>query len=335
MIYSAKLSSKIIKNIVFNKIRGIEKGPYTLMLEPLFKCNLNCTGCGRIREYREVLSQKLSVAECVDAAKQAKASIISITGGEPLIHPQIKEIVNELLKRGYFIYLCTNGLLLSDFVNEIKAKKELSFVVHLDGFSKVHNSLAGADNVFEKAVEGIKKAVKLNFRVITNTTIYKDTDENQILNLFYFLMKLGVQGVLVSPGFKYDSIENRDMFMEKTQICKTFANIFSKLDNIKIYNTPLYWEFLQGKTNLKCMPWSNPTFNVKGWKSPCYLVTDCHFPTYREYIENTPWEKYGADTDERCLNCMMHCGFEASAISNAGIKDLLKILKWNFSGKIS
>lgn len=331
MIYSAKLSSKIIKNIISNKIRGVDKIPYALMLEPLFKCNLNCSGCGRIREYREVLSKKLTVSECIDAVQQAKAPVVSITGGEPLIHPQIKEIVNELLKRGFFIYLCTNGLLLSDFVDEIKPKKELNLVVHLDGFSQVHNSIAGANNVFEKAIEGIKKAVKLNFRVMTNTTIYKNTDENEILNLFSYLMTLGIQGVLVSPGFHYSSVEKKDMFMEKTEIRKTFANIYSKLNGIKIYNTPLYWEFLQGKRNLKCMPWSTPTFNVKGWKSPCYLITDCHFSTYKEYIENTSWEKYGTDADQRCFNCMMHCGFEASAISSAGMNDLLKILKWNFS----
>jgi len=336
MIYSAKLSAKILKHIISNRCRGNYKFPFVLMLEPLFKCNLNCSGCGRIREYRDILNEKLSVEQCIKAADQAKAPIISITGGEPLLHPQITDIVNELLKRKYFVYLCTNGLLLYDFLDEIKPENEFSIVVHLDGLSENHYSASGSKNVFDSALKGIKKAVKLKFKVRTNTTIYSYTDIREISSLFSNLMDFGTQGVIVSPAFSYESINDRDnkLFLNRQQSYEKFEQLYSCLDGTRVYNTPLYWELLRGKRELQCIPWANPTYNPKGWKSPCYLITDTHFPAYDEFIKNTPWEKYGVEKDTRCKNCLMHSGFEASAILSMKIKDLFKIVKWNFTGKI-
>lgn len=333
MIYSAKLSGKIIKHIFLNRLKGNYKFPYVLMLEPLFKCNLNCKGCGRVREYRDILNKRLSLEECMDAAKQAGAPVVSITGGEPLLHPQIKEIINSLLEKKYFVYLCTNGLLLKDFLDEIKPANKLSLVVHIDGLSKNHDSLSGQRDVFFKAMEGITKAVRLNFKVRTNTTIYKNSDIKEILNLFSFLMKTGVQSIMVSPAFSYEQVEN-ELFLNKLDTHKIFKEIYNNLNGTKIYNTPLYWEFLTGKRTLQCTPWANPAFNPKGWKSPCYLITDCHYSTYSEFLKNTDWEKYGTGKDPRCENCMMHSGFEASSIMSIGINDLPKLIKWSFTGRI-
>ena len=333
MIYSPKLSLKMMRHIFLNRLRKNYKFPYVLMLEPLFKCNLNCSGCGRIREYRDILDKQLSLEECLDAARQVQAPVISITGGEPLLHPQITEIINSLLEKKYFVYLCTNGLLLKDFLDHIKPSNQLSIVVHIDGLSENHDSLSGSKNVFSRAMEAINKAVRLNFKVRTNTTIYKDSDAEEVLNLFSFLLKSGVQSVMVSPAFSYEYVEN-ELFLDKMNTYKIFNEIYNNLNGTKVYNTPLYWEFLTGKRELQCTPWANPTFNPKGWKSPCYLITDCHFPTYAELLQSTNWQKYGTGRDKRCENCMMHSGFEASSIMSLKINDLAKILKWSFTGKV-
>jgi len=336
MIYSAKLSAKILKHIISSRYKGNYKFPLVLMLEPLFKCNLNCSGCGRIREYRDILDAKLSLEQCIEAADQANAPVISITGGEPLLHPQITDIINELLKRKYFVYLCTNGVLLDGFLDDIKPKNEFSIVVHLDGQSETHDSSVHSKNVFDSALKGIKKAVKLNFKVRTNTTVYSHTDIKEISGLFSNLMNIGTQGVIVSPAFSYAGIddEHNKLFLDRQKSYEKFEQLYNNLDGTRVYNTPLYWELLRGKRNLQCIPWANPTFNPKGWKSPCYLITDTHYPAYDEFLKNTPWEKYGAGKDIRCKNCLMHSGFEASAILSMKITDLIKIIKWNFTGKI-
>ncbi|MCL4377832.1 MAG: adenosyl-hopene transferase HpnH [Actinobacteria bacterium] len=319
--------------MLISRYRGNIKFPFALMLEPLFKCNLNCSGCGRIREYKGMINLKLTTEECIDASMQAGAPIVSITGGEPLLHPQITTIVKELLDRKFFVYLCTNGLLLEDFLNEIKPRNELSLVVHLDGLNSNHGRSSGSEIAFEKAFKAIKKAVKMNFKVRTNTTIYSYTDIKETAELFSKLMKTGVQGVLVSPAFSYGDIEDK-LFLSRAQSRELFSCFFYILNGTRIYNTPLYWEFLRGRSNLQCTPWANPTFNPAGWKSPCYLVTDSHFKTYSEFLGNTNWEKYGVGKDKRCTNCMMHSGFEASAINSMKFSNLGKMIKWNFTGRI-
>lgn len=333
MIYSVKLSARLAGHIAFNNLRGNKKFPFVLMLEPLFKCNLSCSGCGRIIEYRDMLEKFLSPEECLDAAKQSGAQIISITGGEPLVHPKIKEIINLLIKHKYFVYLCTNGLLLSDFLDDISPSPNLSFVVHLDGLADIHNAITGNKKTFDKAVEGIEKALKKKFIVRTNTTIYRDTDIEKTLELFKMLGKIGTHGIMVSPAYSYEDVK-KNMFLTKKEINSIFMKIYDSLNGTKIYNTPIYWEFLAGKRNLDCTPWANPTFNPAGWKSPCYLITDTHFKTYKELIEKTQWQKYGKGNDLRCENCMIHSGFEASAIKSIrNISDFYKILKWSFTGK--
>lgn len=333
MIYSFKLSWRLASYITLNLIKKRKKFPFVLMLEPLFKCNLSCRGCGRIREYKDILNKILSVEECVDAARQAQAPVVSITGGEPLLHPEIKEIISNLIGENFFVYLCTNGLLLEDFIGEIKPDHRLSIVVHLDGMPETHNSIAGVKNVFDKAIRGIRKAKKMNFSVRTNTTIYKNTDTGEISDLFKLLKEIGTDGVMVSPAFDYEVL-NKDGFLNRDEIKKVFEKIYSGLNGCRLYNTPLYWEFLRGKRELKCTPWSNPTVNPKGWKSPCYLITDKHYSTFKEMMEETRWDNYGVGKDPRCANCMVHCGYEASSIlTDRSFKDLLKLAIWNITGR--
>lgn len=333
MIYSLGLSKAIIKHMRINRIRGNNRYPFVLMLEPLFKCNLACSGCGRIREYRGLIGKMMEKEDCLDAARQAAAPIVSITGGEPLLHPEIKEITRELLDRGYFVYFCTNGLLLEGFLDVIQPHKRLSFVVHIDGMAETHDRFAGRKGVFDTAVKVIKKAKKLGFGVRSNTTIYRDTDVKDITGLFRLLNEAGIDGVMISPAFNYEVLDS-DSFLARQQVYKLFSDIYDGINGTRLYNTPIYWDFLKGKKELKCISWSTPTYNLKGWKSPCYLITDGHYSSYKEMMENTDWKRYGTGRDSRCDNCMAHCGYEASSIQGKkDLRDILKLIKWNITGR--
>ncbi len=330
MIYSAKLSTRLIKHIRAGRNKRF---PLVLMLEPLFKCNLKCKGCGRIKEYKDIISATLDREQCLDAASQANAPIVSITGGEPLLHPDIKGIVEGLLAKGYFVYLCSNGLLMEDFLDCIQPNPALSLVIHIDGMKDTHNRMAGSPDVFDAAVSAIRKAKSLGHAVRTNTTIYNSTT-GDIAALFKMLEKIGSDGIMVSPAFSYGEVK-QDIFLRRERANQLFSQIYGKLGKIRLYNTPLYWEFLCGRRNLSCIPWSTPTVNPKGWKSPCYLITDTHYQTYGQLMENTPWENYGWGKDVRCDNCMMHCGFEASSIAGKkSMLDLVKLAKWNLTGRV-
>ena len=334
MIYSAKMSLKLGRHIISNKLKRVKMFPFVLMLEPIFKCNLSCNGCGRIIEYKDVLNQALTVRQCLDAVREANAPVVSVTGGEPLIHPQIKEILHSIIQDDYFVMLCTNGLKLYDFLDEIKPHGNLSFVVHLDGLSQTHNAITKKKDTFEKAIASIKKAKSLGFQVKTNTTIYKETDAEEVKELFSLLNKIGTDGVMVSPAFSYVEVGDA-MFLKREDTHKIFRKIYSDMDGIRLYNTPAYWDFLMGSKSLKCTPWANPTYNIKGWKSPCYLITDAHYDTFQEMMEKTPWENYGSEKDTRCANCMTHCGYEASTILDGkkSLSDISKLLKWNVLGR--
>ncbi len=307
--------------------------PFVLMMEPILRCNLACSGCGRIREYRDVLDKTLTLEECMDAAKQAGAPIVSITGGEPLLHPEIKKITRSLLSEGYFVYLCTNALLLEDFLDGIEPDPRLSIVVHLDGMAGTHDFFARKKNVFETAIRAMKKAKSMGYSVRTNTTVYKNSDAAEILELFSLLKEIKIDGVMVSPAFSYEVL-SEESFLDREAIHSVFKDIYQGLDGSRLYNTPVYWDFLTGKKDLKCVPWANPTFNLKGWKSPCYLITDKHYGSYRQMLEETNWESYGVDRDPRCSNCMAHCGYEASSVlGKKSLPDLLKLARWNITGR--
>jgi hopanoid biosynthesis associated radical SAM protein HpnH len=330
MAFPPGLTRSLLTYLINNKLKGRGRFPLVLMLEPIVVCNLSCTGCGRIREFRHVVDKTLTVEQCLRAVEEAGAPVVSITGGEPLLHADIDRIVEQIAARKKYIHLCTNGLLLQSSLSKFCAGRYLSFVVHLDGLSETHDRLAGRQGVYETAIAGIRAAKGGGFRVLVNTTIYKQTEVAEVEQLWNSLSTIGVDGLMVSPAFDYDSVGS-DVFLSRQEISKTFRPLFALRHKLPFYNTPLYMEFLAGKRELLCRPWSTPTRTVLGWKSPCYLITDRYFPTYRELMEQTRWASYGAGNDPRCANCMVHCGFEADAVRQIGssVSALWETVRWS------
>jgi hopanoid biosynthesis associated radical SAM protein HpnH len=278
------------------------------MLEPSFRCNLKCAGCGRIREYRDILDQTLTLEECITSVEEAGAPVVCITGGEPLLHPQIDKIVDAVISQKRFVNLATNGLLLESCLGRFKPDPHLHFVVHLDGLAKTHDKYAGKRGVFDTAISAVKAAKKRGFQVLINTTVYKQTEIAELKQLFILLSSLSVNGILVAPAFSYETVKE-DVFLSRQEIVKTFEQVLQIRKAVPFYNTPLYLDFLLGKLDLKCMPWSTPTRNPRGWKRPCYLITDGHCQSFRQLIEETPWEEYGAEQPS-LYQLLFHCGFD-------------------------
>jgi hopanoid biosynthesis associated radical SAM protein HpnH len=317
-------------------LSGQEKYPLVMMLEPLHTCNLTCTGCGRIREYKSTIDEILPVEQCLKAVEECGAPIVSICGGEPLMYPEIGRLASEILKRKKHIYLCTNGMFLRKRLHDFKPTSRLFFNVHLDGLEKTHDICVERDGVFREAVEGIKAAKAAGFLVASNTTIYKETDIEEIAELFAYLQTLGVDGHMLSPAYSYSSVMTKDIFMSRQEIQEKFRMASQLLERYNIVTSPIYMEFLRGERELMCTAWGNPTYNPRGWKGPCYLITDAHHETFKGLIQDTPWEKYGHGRDPRCENCMVHAGYEASAVlgGNKKLGDTWKMLHWTFSGKM-
>jgi len=334
MGFTLQLSLSLAKYLIKNKLRGRKRFPLVLMLEPTFRCNLSCAGCGRIREYRDVVNQMLSADECLAAVDEAGAPVVCITGGEPLLHPEIGRIVQGLVDSKRFIYLSSNGLLLRESLGKFNPSPYLNFVLHLDGLAESHDRFAGQQGVFDSAIAAMRAAKKAGFQVRTNTTIYKGTKVEEIEGLFLLLSQIPVDGIMVAPAFSYEAVDG-DVFLSRSEIHSVFHPIYELRKRFPFYNTPIYLEFLAGERELACTPWSNPTRNPKGWKSPCYLITDGHYQSFKELIEETPWHKYGVGNDPRCRNCMVHCGFEASALDQVGKSPsaLWRTVKWNFFGR--
>jgi len=334
MIFPWQLSLRLTTYLAGNKLRRRKRFPLVLMLEPLFRCNLACAGCGRIREYGDILDQMLTADQCLAAVEEAGAPIVSITGGEPLLHPDIDKIVSGILGRKRFIYLCTNGQLLEKSLGKFEPNPYFSFVLHLDGLAPTHDQIAGRSGVFDTAIASIRAAKRAGFQVRTNTTIYKGTDLEETERLFSLLSEAGVDGIMVSPAFSFEAVDN-DVFLSRSEANSTFQSMHDLRKRFRFYNTPTYWDFLEGRRELKCIPWSNPTVNPKGWKSPCYLITDGHCRSFQELMEETPWERYGVGNDPRCANCMVHYGFEADAVNKVGksLSGIWKTMRWNFIGR--
>ena len=307
-----------------------QRFPLVLMLEPLHACNLTCTGCGRIREYASTVTEKLSVDQCLDAVDECGAPIVSISGGEPLLYPEMDRLVREILGRNRYIYLCTNGLLLRKKLDQYQPDSRLFLSIHLDGMEKTHDAAVERDGVFGEAVEGIKAAKKAGFRIYTNTTIYHETDMDEIAELFQYLGRLGVDGHMLSPAYGYSTVDDREIFMTRDDIHEKFRQIHELARRFPLNTTPVYQDFLKGDRDLPCTPWANPTYNVRGWRSPCYLITDTHYETFEELMTKTPWDNYGRGADTRCEHCMVHCGFEPSAALgiNGKLTDNFRLLAW-------
>jgi len=321
------------KYIAGKRIRRAEKFPLVMMLEPLHACNLTCTGCGRIREYADTIREKLTVEQCLHALHECGAPVVSICGGEPFIYPDLGRLVREIIARKRHIYLCTNGMFIGKRLHEFQPTSRLFFNVHLDGLEKTHDLCVERDGVFKEAIEGIKTAKKAGFLVCTNTTIFRETDLREIRELFELLTTLGVDGFMISPAYSYAAVQTKEIFMPRNETRQKFREARTLLGEFKLMTSPIYLEFLSGERDMMCTAWGNPTFNPRGWKGPCYLMTDAHHPTFKDLIEKTPWEKYGHGRDPRCQDCMVHAGYEPSAVLGANRKfgDNWKLLKWQLS----
>ncbi len=304
--------------LVKQKIKRNKRFPLVLMLEPLWRCNLACVGCGKIQHPEEILGQHLSPEECWAAAEECGAPVVSIAGGEPLVHPQIDQIVDGLVARKKYVYLCTNAILLERWLPKLKPTKYLTISVHMDGMRELHDNMVDRKGVFDKAVEGIRQAKKMGFRVSTNTTVFSDSSPEDMKELFNFLIDdLGVDGMMVSPGYDYPKAPNQSVFLKRPEMMSTFKKILSMPDRRRwrFFHTPMFLDFLQGKQAMQCTAWGNPTRTVMGWQRPCYLMNEGYTQSFVELIEETEWDRYGYGRDARCTNCMAHCGYEATAVS--------------------
>ena len=304
--------------VLKQKLSGRKHYPLVLMLEPLFRCNLACAGCGKIQYPAHILKKHLSPEECFKAAEECGAPMVSIPGGEPLLHPQIKEIVEGLVARRKYIYLCTNALLLKEKIDLFKPSKYLTLSVHMDGQQEHHDFAVCREGTFQTAIAGIKEAVKRGFRVTTNTTLFEGADPRSVRAFFDEMMALGVEGMMLSPGYSYDKAPDQQSFLGKARTKKLFTKILSNRKKTWRFNqSTLFLEFLMGERHYQCTPWGMPTYNIFGWQKPCYLLQDGYADSFAELIAQTEWHNYGTESgNPKCANCMVHSGYEASAVDD-------------------
>lgn len=295
------------------------KFPLVVEVEPLFACNLRCLGCGKTSHPAEVLSRRMTVAEVMEGVIECGAPVVSVAGGEPLIHPEIDTIVRALLDDRFWVYLCTNGLLLRKKLDLFEPSPRFAWAVHLDGIGKHHDDSVGRAGVFDEAVAAIRLAKAQGFRVTTNSTVFASDSPQLVVELLDFLCQdLRVDSIMVSPGYAQEGASAGDRFLQAIEIQRLFKEVFSEGRRRWRFNhSPLYLDFLAGRTDLTCVPWAIPSFSVLGWQRPCYMLADGYAKSYRELIESTDWEGYGRGRDSRCADCMAHSGYEPSAVVSA------------------
>ncbi len=398
MRFPLPLTAKIAAHVIGHKLRGTKKFATVLQLEPLHTCNLTCTGCGRIREYSTSLKDMMSLDDCLAAAEECNAPMISICGGEPLIYPHIEALVEGVLAQKRIVYICTNAMFMRKkmrewltkelrsadrrlrnelenklrvlLANGLVSEKEAATIrnpqsavrdhviapgkwiywnVHLDGLERTHDLIVEREGVFKECILAIKMAKVLGYQVATNTTIYKETDMQEIERMFDYLADLGVDGHTITPGYDYDAAKRdmikrlklrpEDFFLTRSMTIEKFRKIDKWINRYTFFGTPIYFEFLAGKRDLTCSAWAIPTRNIRGWKAPCYLMTDGHYSSYAELLEQTQWDRYGVVNgvarDSRCENCMVHCGYEPTATLGLQAQrgDTWKNIKFNFGAK--
>ena len=327
VIQQIRVGSYIMKQ----RIKGVEKYPLVLMLEPLFRCNLACPGCGKIDYEDKILNKRLSAQQCLDAVDECGAPIVSIPGGEPLIHKEIKEIVDGIVARKKFVYLCTNALLMEKNLDKFTPSPYLTFSVHLDGPEEHHDKAVAQPGTFKRAVSAIREAKKRGFRVNINCTLFDQLNAEEAAEFFtYATDDLGVEGITVSPGYAYERAPDQENFLSRTKTKNLFRDIFriGQKANKKwrFSQSSLFMDFLAGNQSYKCTPWGNPTRNIFGWQKPCYLIAEGYTQSFKELMEDTEWDKYGTGNYEKCADCMVHCGYEASAVTDT-VTHPLKALK--------
>ena len=306
----------VVRHVVRQRLLGNSKYPLVLMLEPLFRCNLACGGCGKIQHPVDVLRSHLSVAACLQAVDECGAPIVSIPGGEPLLHPEIDQIVAGIVARKKYLYLCTNAIKLEEMLERFTPSKYLAFSVHLDGSRAVHDRAVAREGVFDIAVKAIRAAKKVGFRVTTNTTLFNDTDPQQARTFFDDVMTLGVEGMMISPGYSYSKAPDQEHFLGREESSSLFRQILANAPRRWKFNqSPVFLEFLKGLWSLECRPWGTPTFNLFGWQRPCYLLDEGHAKSFQDLMKETQWNAYGRSSgNPKCQDCMVHCGYEPAAV---------------------
>jgi len=304
--------------VLKQKLRRRKRYPLVLMLEPLFRCNLACAGCGKIQYPAHILKKQLTPEQCFTAVDECGAPIVSIPGGEPLMHPEIDKIVEGLVARKKYVYLCTNALLLKEKLHLFKPTKYLTFSVHMDGQREHHDFAVCREGGYDIALEGLKAAVAAGFRVTTNTTLFDGADPTSVRAFFDEMMDLGVEGMMLSPGYSYDKAPDQQHFLGKARTKRLFSKILGDRKKKWVFNqSPLFLEYLMGIRNYSCTPWGMPTYNIFGWQKPCYLLQDGYADTFAELMESTRWERYGTESgNPKCANCMVHSGHEATAVDH-------------------
>ncbi len=326
--------ARIAGYIIGKKLKRERRYPLVLMLEPLFQCNLACPGCGKIDYDEEILKQRMSVEDALAAVDECGAPVVSIPGGEPLIHKNIVEIVEGITARKKFVYLCTNAVLLEKKLHLFQPSPYLTFSVHLDGDRERHDESVDRAGVFDKAVGAIRMAAERGFRVNVNCTLFDGEDPERVAAFFDQVSELGIEGITVSPGYSYERAPKQDVFLPRTRSKELFRNVFrlgkQRRRKWPLNHSALFLDFLAGNQAYECTPWSNPTYNIFGWQKPCYLLVDEGYAaSFRELMEETAWEHYGFGRNPKCDNCMAHCGYEGTAVNDTfrhPLKALLKAL---------
>ena len=298
------------------------------MLEPLFRCNLACAGCGKIDYPAEILNQRLSVEQCLGAAAECGAPVVAIAGGEPLLHKEMPQIVDGLIKQGRFIYLCTNALLLEKQLDKFKPHSNFAWDVHLDGDEEMHDAAVSQTGVFTRAVAAIKAAKARGFRVSINTTLFDGAKAERVAAFLDAINAAGIDGVMISPGYAYERAPDQEHFLNRRKSKQLFRDIFARGrgKNWKFNQSSLFLDFLAGNQSYVCTPWGKPTRNVFGWQRPCYLLGEGYAKSFKELMETTDWDKYGTGNYEKCADCMVHSGYEATAVVDA-VRHPLKVLR--------
>ncbi len=322
---------RVGRYILGKKLRGESRYPLVLMLEPLFQCNLACQGCGKIDYPEHILRRRMSVEEALSAVDECDAPVVSIPGGEPLLHKEMPEIVQGIMARKKFVYLCTNALLMKKRLDDYTPSPYLAFSVHLDGNRERHDHSVSQEGVFDRAVDAICAARDRGFRVSVNCTLFQGEDPDDVVDFFDYVTELGVEGLTLSPGFSYEYAPRQDVFLPRSQSKQLFREIFKRgkerKSRWKINQSSLFKDFMAGNQPYECTPWSNPTYNIFGWQRPCYLLVDEGYaPTFKALMEETEWHKYGTGNNPKCANCMAHCGYEGTAVNDT-FANPLKALK--------
>jgi hopanoid biosynthesis associated radical SAM protein HpnH len=304
--------------VLGQRLRGRTRYPLVLMLEPLLRCNLACAGCGKIQYPAHILKRHLSVEDCLRAVDECGAPMVSIPGGEPLLYPEIGRLVRELIARRKYVYVCTNALLLKAKLEEgvFAPSKYLSFSVHMDGLRDDHDEAVCREGVYDIAVDAIREALSRGFRVTTNTTLFDTAEPERVARFFDEMMQLGVEGLMVSPGYSYSKAPDQAHFLRRQRTTDLFSALLGRATRKWKFNqSPLFLQFLMGKQDFDCTPWGNPTYTIFGWQKPCYLLQDGYAASFQELLDTTRWEKYGrASGNPQCRDCMVHCGYEPTAV---------------------